>query len=48
MVLMVFFSSRISPFSVDRDLARQVAARDRRRDFGDVADLGGEIGLPAD
>src|SRR5712691_8303006 len=28
---------------VDRDLARQVSPRDRRRDFGDVADLRGEI-----
>ena len=29
---------------VDRDLARQVAARDGRRDFGDVADLGRQVG----
>ncbi len=29
---------------VDRDLARQVAARDGRRDLGDVADLGGQVG----
>src|ERR1700730_13111153 len=28
---------------VDRDLARQVAAGDRGRDFGDVAHLGGEV-----
>ena len=29
---------------VDRDLARQVAARDGGRDLGDVADLRGEVG----
>src|SRR6185503_13615230 len=29
---------------VDRDLAVQVAARDRRGHFGDVADLAGEVG----
>ena len=28
---------------VDRDLARQVAAGDGRRDFGDVSDLAGEV-----
>src|SRR6202043_1795908 len=28
---------------VHRDLARQVAARDRGGDFGDVADLGGQV-----
>ena len=33
-------------FHVDRDLARQVAAGDRGRDFGDVAHLGGEIARP--
>ncbi len=30
-------------FHVDRDLARQVAARDGRRDLGDVAHLRGEV-----
>ena len=40
---MVFFSSRISPFDVDGDLARQIAARDRRRDLGDVAHLTGQV-----
>src|SRR5262249_23293816 len=30
-------------FDVDRDLARQVAARHRRRHFGNVANLGREI-----
>src|SRR6185437_13036076 len=30
-------------FDVHGDLARQVAARDRRGDFGDVADLRGEV-----
>src|SRR5262249_9669413 len=29
---------------VDRDLARQVAARDGGGDLGDVADLGGQVG----
>ena len=28
---------------VDRDLAREVAARDRGRDVGDVADLAGQV-----
>ena len=31
-------------FHVDRDLARKVAARHSRGDFGDVAHLGGEVG----
>ena len=31
-------------FDVDRDLAREVAARDGGGDFGDVADLRGEVG----
>ena len=30
-------------FDVDRDLAREVAARDGRRDVGDVADLAGQV-----
>ena len=30
-------------FHVDGDLARQIAARDRRRHFGDVSDLAGEV-----
>ena len=38
-VLMVSFSSRISPLHVDGDLLRQVAAGDGGRHFGDVADL---------
>ena len=42
-VLMVFFSSRISPFHVDRDLARQIAAGHSRRDFGDVSHLAGQV-----
>ena len=42
-VLMVSLSSRISPLTFDRDLARQVAARDGRRHLGDVAHLGGEV-----
>ena len=32
---------------VDRDLARQVAARDRGRDLGDVAHLRGQVGRRA-
>ena len=44
-VLMVFFSSRISPLHVDRDLLREVAVRDRGRHLGDVAHLG--VRLPA-
>jgi hypothetical protein len=42
-VLIVFFSSRISPLHVDRDLARQVAARDGGRHLGDVAHLGRQV-----
>ena len=43
MVLMVSFSSRISPLHVDGDLLREVAVRDRGRHLGDVADLAGEV-----
>ena len=43
MVLMVFFSSRISPFRVDGDLLREVAVGDRRRDLGDVTHLVGQV-----
>ena len=46
-VLMVFFSSRISPLRIDRDLARQVASRHGRRHFGDVSDLAGEVRAPS-
>ena len=42
-VLTVLLSSRISPARVDGDLAGQVAAGDRGRDLGDVADLRGEV-----
>ncbi len=42
-VFRVFFSSRISPRAVDVDLLRQVAARHRGGDLGDVADLGGQV-----
>ena len=38
-VLMVFFSSRISPLHVDGDLLRQVAVGDGGGDLGDVAHL---------
>ena len=38
-VLIVAFSSRISPFDVDGDLLRQVTGRHRLRHVGDVADL---------
>ena len=41
---MVSFSRRISPDAVDGDLLRQVAAGHGGRHFGDVADLGGEVG----
>ena len=41
---MVFLSSSTSPLHVDGDLARQVAARDRRGHFGDVAHLRREVG----
>ena len=43
MVLMVFFSSRISPLHVHRDLLGQVAGRHRLRHVGDVAHLAGEV-----
>ena len=43
MVLMVFFSSRISPLTSTVILRRQVAARHRRGHLGDVAHLGGQI-----
>ncbi len=46
-VLMVFFSSRISPRDVDGDLAGQVAARDGRGHVGDVADLGRQVATPS-
>ena len=42
-VLMVFFSSRISPLRVDGDLLREVALRDGGRDLRDVSHLGGEV-----
>ena len=41
---MVFFSSRISPLHVHGDLARRSPLRDGGGDFGDVADLAGEVG----
>ena len=44
MVLMVFFSSRISPFTSTVILRRQVAARHGGGHFGDVADLSGQVG----
>ena len=40
---MVFFSSRISPLHVDRDLLRQVAVGHGRRHLGDVAHLAGQV-----
>ena len=43
MVLMVFFSSRISPSHIHRDLAREIAVGDRRRHFGDVAHLSRQV-----
>ena len=43
MVLMVFLSSRISPFTSTVILRDQVAARDGRRDLRDVAHLRGEV-----
>ena len=43
MVLMVSFSSRISPLTFDGDLLGQVAVGDGGGDFGDVADLAGEV-----
>ena len=42
-VLMVFFSSRISPLHVDGDLLRQVAVGDGRGHLGDVAHLAGQV-----
>jgi len=39
-VLMLFFNSKISPRTVDRDFAGKVACGDSGRNFGDVADLG--------
>jgi hypothetical protein len=42
-VLIVSLSSRISPARVDGDLLAQVAAGDRRRHLGDVADLAGQV-----
>ena len=41
---MVFFELEDLALRVDRDLAREIAARDRGRDLGDVADLGREVG----
>ena len=43
MVLMVFFSSRISPLHVDGDLPGEVAVGDGRGHLGDVAHLAGEV-----
>ena len=43
-VLMVFFSSRISPLTSTVILRRQVAARDGGGDVGDVAHLAGQVG----
>ena len=40
---MVFFSSRISPFDIDRDLLREVALGNRGGNFRDVSDLRGKI-----
>ena len=45
-VLMVFFSSRNSPRTFHRDLARQVTARHRGSHLGDVAHLASEIRRP--
>ena len=42
-VLIVFFSSRISPLHIHRDLLRQVAVGHRRGHLGDVAHLVGEV-----
>ena len=39
-----FFQLQDFAFHVHRDLARQVAARDRGRHFGDVAHLAGQVG----
>ena len=43
MVLMVFFSSRISPRTSTVILRRKIAVRDGRGHFGDVADLVGQV-----
>ena len=43
-VLMVFFSSRISPLHVHGDLLGQVAVGDGGGDLGDVAHLAGQVG----
>ena len=43
MVLMVFFSSRISPFTSTVILRDEVAARDGGGHLGDVADLRGQV-----
>ena len=43
MVLMVFFSSRISPFTSTVILRDKIAAGHGRGDFGDVSDLAGEV-----
>ena len=43
MVLMVFFSSRISPAHVDGDLLREVAVGDGGGHLGDVAHLAGQV-----
>ena len=40
---MVFFSSRISPLDIDRDLLGEVAVGDGGGHFGDVADLAGQV-----
>ena len=40
---MVSLSSRISPADFHRDLAREVAVRDRSCHLGDVANLGGQV-----
>ena len=46
-VLMVFFSSRISPFTSTVIFLRQVAAGDRGRHLGDVAHLAGQVARPS-
>ncbi len=43
MVLMVFLSSRISPLASTVIFCERSPLRDRRRDLGDVAHLGGEV-----
>jgi len=42
-VLMVFLSSRISPFTSTVDFARQVTPGDGRGHFGNVSNLAGEV-----